>query len=80
MCTRPYSMPMTVSTPQSVCLRLSVYICLYTQHPCNVTEEGVSGSCLEWKGSSYSDASAVFVLIAAIIVFFMVRVSCTSHE
>ena len=55
---------------------MSVYICLSFQHACsNVSEQGVvDGTCLGWKGSDYTDASAAFVLIAAIIVFFMVRV------
>ena len=40
-----------------------------------MSEQGVvDGTCLGWKGSDYTDASAAFVLIAAIIVFFMVRV------
>ena len=55
-----------------VCLFVSVYICLSFQHACSNVQG--DGTCLTWKGSDYSDASAVFVLIAAIIVFFMVRV------
>ena len=64
------------------CVCSSVYLplCLFIQHACTTSELGVvDGSCLESKGSNYTDASAVFVLIAAIIVFFMVRVSRTSH-
>ena len=57
-----------------LCVCLSVYICLSFQHACSNVQGVVNGTCLAWEGSDYSDASAVFVLIAAIIVFFMVRV------
>jgi hypothetical protein len=43
--------------------------CNYKYFPCGVVPGGPS--CLKTRGSDYTDSSAVFVLISAIVVFFM---------
>ena len=42
-------------------------------------EAGVGGNCMFLDGTIYSDASAAWVLIAAIIVFFMVSGESCVH-
>ena len=46
--------------------------CSYPKDTPHAASAGVDGRCMWLEGTIYSDASAAWVLIAAIIVFFMV--------